>query len=205
VELTHHFTVPAMAAETWALFDDIGAVATCFPGATIESAADDRCEGSAKIKLGPISVQYSGSATVVERDEAAQRITIRAGGRDKRGQGTADATLTIALTPESTTTAVDVSTDLAITGRPAQFGRGMIQDVSDKYLAQFVENVSQRVAPAREASRNDAAPSTEAPEVEIDVARMALAGVARRNAGALAVAGLALTLLSLLRLARGRA
>jgi carbon monoxide dehydrogenase subunit G len=200
VELTHCFTVPAPAADTWALFDDIGAVATCFPGAAIESAEGDRCEGSAKIKLGPIAVQYKGTATVVERDEGARRIVIRAGGRDKRGQGTADATLTIAMAPDDGTTAVDVATTLAITGKPAQFGRGMIQDVSDTYLAQFVENVSQRLASAAEPARNGAA---HPPEVEIDVGRMALAGVARRNAGALVVAGLALALLAVL-MGRGR-
>jgi carbon monoxide dehydrogenase subunit G len=201
MELRHRFSVPAPTDRTWAIFDDIGAVAGCFPGATIEAAAGDRCEGAVTIKLGPIALQYAGTATYVERVEAERRIAIRATGRDRRGQGTADATLDVILAPEGEATLVEVTTDLAITGRPAQFGRGMIEDVSDRYLAKFVTALSERLQPAPE--RPPGAGGAPAPG-GVDVAALALGGVVRRHAGALAAAGLALAMVALLRRAIAR-
>jgi len=138
VELEHHFTVPASVEETWAAFNDPEVVAPCFPGATLISVDGDTFTGSAKIKLGPIALQYNGTGTYVERDEQARRAVIEAMGKDKRGNGTANATVTAQLTPDGDGTAVHVTTDLAVTGKPAQFGRGVMQDVSDKLLLQFV-------------------------------------------------------------------
>jgi carbon monoxide dehydrogenase subunit G len=195
VELSHRFSVPASPDRTWALFNDIGAVAGCFPGASIESADGDRCEGAVKVKLGPISLQYAGTATYVERLDSDRRMAIHAAGRDRRGQGTADATIAVGLTPEGEATLVEVTTDLAITGRPAQFGRAMIQDVSDRYLAQFVAAVSTRLQPT---------PEPQPAPADVDVAVLALGGLVRRNAGVLAAAGLALAVLALLRLANAR-
>jgi carbon monoxide dehydrogenase subunit G len=160
VELHHQFTVPASIEETWAAFNDMERVAPCFPGVTLESVTTDGCEGTVKVKLGPISQQYKGTATFVERSESDRRIGIKAGGKDKRGQGTADATITISLADDGGSTRVDVDTDLAITGKPAQFGRGMIQDVSDKYLEQFVATLSQRLASNAEAPAEASAPAT---------------------------------------------
>ena len=138
MELEHRFTVPASVEETWAAFNNPEVVAPCFPGATLISVDGDQFTGSAKIKLGPIAMQYNGTGTYVQRDEQARRAVIEAMGRDKRGNGTANATVTAQLTPDGDGTAVHVTTDLAVTGKPAQFGRGVMQDVSDKLLLQFV-------------------------------------------------------------------
>jgi carbon monoxide dehydrogenase subunit G len=138
VELEHHFTVPASVEETWAAFNDPERVAPCFPGATLTSVDGDEFTGSAKIKLGPIALQYNGVGTYIERDQSAHRAVIEAKGKDKRGNGTANATVTAELIADDGGTAVHVTTDLAVTGKPAQFGRGVMQDVSDKLLGQFV-------------------------------------------------------------------
>ncbi|MEO8555438.1 MAG: SRPBCC family protein [Actinomycetota bacterium] len=138
MELEHQFTVPASVEETWAAFNDPEVVAPCFPGATLISVDGDQFTGSAKIKLGPIAMQYNGIGTYVQRDVQARRAVIEATGRDKRGNGTASAKVTAQLTADGDGTAVQVTTDLAVTGKPAQFGRGVMQDVSDKLLEQFV-------------------------------------------------------------------
>jgi carbon monoxide dehydrogenase subunit G len=139
MELQHRFTVPTSVEETWALFADIASVAECFPGATVSSADGDTFQGTCKVKLGPIALVYSGSGTFVEKDEEAHRFVVDAKGKDKRGNGTAGAKVTLAMTAGAAGTDVEVLTDLAITGKPAQFGRGVMQDVSDKLLGQFVQ------------------------------------------------------------------
>ncbi|MBA2550079.1 MAG: SRPBCC family protein [Nocardioidaceae bacterium] len=139
MDLTHQFTVPASIEETWAAFNDLERVAPCFPGATLTSVEGDDFTGACKVKLGPISLQYTGTGRFVQRDEAAHRAVIEAKGKDKRGNGTAAATVTAQLSEAADGTLVEVSTDLAITGKPAQFGRGVMQDVSNKLLGQFVE------------------------------------------------------------------
>jgi carbon monoxide dehydrogenase subunit G len=147
VDLTHRFTVPTSVDETWAHFQDIASVAECFPGATVTSADGDSFAGSVKVKLGPIALVYNGSGTFVEKDEAAHRFLVDAKGRDKRGNGTAGAKVTLTMTDAAAGgTDVEVVTDLAITGKPAQFGRGVMQDVSDKLLGQFVECLEQRLS-----------------------------------------------------------
>lgn len=153
MDLSHSFTVPTSLDATWAHFQDIGALAECFPGAQVTSVgADDdgapTFEGTCKVKLGPIALVYAGSGRFVERDEAGHRFVVDAKGRDKRGNGTAGATVTVTMAAAGTgeATQVDVVTDLAITGKPAQFGRGVMQDVSDKLLGQFVSCLEQRLA-----------------------------------------------------------
>jgi len=146
VELSHHFTVPIGVEETWAHFNDIASVAECFPGAQVSEADQDSFAGSVKVKLGPIALLYNGSGTFVEKDEAAHRFVVDAKGKDKRGNGTAGATVTVTMTDAAGATDVSVETDLAITGKPAQFGRGVMQDVSDKLLGQFVSCLEQRLA-----------------------------------------------------------
>ncbi|MCW2773419.1 MAG: Carbon monoxide dehydrogenase subunit [Nocardioides sp.] len=146
MDLTHRFTVPTSVDETWAVFQDIGSIAECFPGATVESFDGDSFTGSVKVKLGPIALVYNGSGTFVEKDEAAHRFVVDAKGKDKRGNGTAGAKVTVTMTDASGATDVEVITDLAITGKPAQFGRGVMQDVSDKLLGQFVDCLEQRLS-----------------------------------------------------------
>lgn len=146
MDLTHTFTVPTSVDETWAVFQDIASVAECFPGATVTSAEGDTFSGSVKVKLGPIALVYNGSGTFVEKDEAAHRFVVDAKGKDKRGNGTAGAKVTLTMAAAATGTDVVVVTDLSITGKPAQFGRGVMQDVSDKLLGQFVDCLEQRLS-----------------------------------------------------------
>ncbi len=151
MDLAHRFTVPTSIEETWAHFNDIATVAQCFPGATVTSVDDDSFSGSVKVKLGPIALVYNGSGTFVEKDETAHKFVVNAQGKDKRGNGTAGAVVTLTMTSvagEATVpaTEVEVLTDLAITGKPAQFGRGVMQDVSDKLLGQFVACLEARLS-----------------------------------------------------------
>ena len=159
MELVHSFTVPAAPDRTWALLTDLHQVGSCFPGATVTEAGDDDFSGTVKVKLGPIAMVYSGSGQFVSRDDEEHRAVIEARGKDKRGNGTAGASVKLALTPDGSGTRVDVSTDLAITGKPAQFGRGVMQDVSDKLLGQFVQCIEGHLG------ETEAPPSDVAPEV----------------------------------------
>jgi carbon monoxide dehydrogenase subunit G len=164
VDLAHRFSVPTAVEETWAHFQDIASVAECFPGAQVSSAEGDSFSGSVKVKLGPIALVYNGSGTFVEKDDAAHRFVVDAKGKDKRGNGTAGAKVTLTMDPSSSGgTDVEVLTDLAVTGKPAQFGRGVMQDVSDKLLGQFVACLEQRLGPS------DASPAPEAPIVPDEV------------------------------------
>lgn len=138
MKLEHKFVVPASVEQTWAAFNDLERVVPCFPGATLTGYEGDDFTGSCKVKLGPVSLQYSGTGTFVERDEAQHHAVIEAKGKDRRGNGTATARVTARLSGTADgATEVSVDTDLTITGRPAQFGRGLIQDVSNKLLDQF--------------------------------------------------------------------
>jgi carbon monoxide dehydrogenase subunit G len=146
LELDHQFSVPADVETTWAHFEDVASVAECFPGATVTSVEGSTFEGTCKVKLGPIALVYGGSGTFTSKDEVAHRFVVDAKGKDKRGNGTAGATVTLSMaTSSSGGTDVAVHTDLAITGKPAQFGRGVMQDVSDKLLGQFVACLEQRL------------------------------------------------------------
>jgi len=183
LDLKHTFTVPAGIDETWSHFQDIESVAGCFPGATVTEIDGDDFKGSAKVKLGPIALVYNGTGHFVEKDEAAHKFVLEAKGKDKRGNGTAGATVTATFAEEGAdSTTVEVVTDLAITGKPAQFGRGVIQDVSDKLLQQFVDCLQQQVGSSggAESGSAEAAPSHEpvAESVAESVADAASAGAA---------------------------
>ncbi len=165
MDLTHEFAVPTSVDETWAHFQDIASVAECFPGATVTSTEGDSFNGTCKVKLGPIALLYQGSGTFVERDEDAHRFVVEAKGKDKRGNGTAGANVTLTMAEGASGTDVKVVTDLAITGKPAQFGRGVMQDVSDKLLGQFVACLEQRLAaPEEGAEPEEAAAGPVTPE-----------------------------------------
>jgi carbon monoxide dehydrogenase subunit G len=161
MELTHSFTVPASLEDTWEAFNNLEMVAGCFPGAALTSVEGDSFKGTAKVKLGPVALQYAGSGSFLERDDAAHRFVLEAKGKDKRGNGTAGATVTAVLTPAGPdSTSAEVVTDLTITGKPAQFGRGVIQDVSDKILGQFVDCLQSKLSGVEEEAP---APAPEAP------------------------------------------
>lgn len=146
MELHHQFAVPMSVDDAWEAFNDLKRIAPCFPGAAITSVDGDDFSGVAKVKLGPISLQYTGTGTFTERDAGARRAVIEASGKDKRGNGTAAAVITASLHAEADTTRVVVDTDLKITGRPAQFGRGMIEDVGGAILGQFADCLAATLA-----------------------------------------------------------
>jgi uncharacterized protein len=181
VELTHNFTVPAGLDQTWTAFNDIESVAGCFPGATVTSVEGDDFKGSCKVKLGPISLVYAGTGTFLEKDESAHRFVIEAKGKDKRGNGTAGATVTATMTAAGgDATDVSVFTDLHITGKPAQFGRGVMQDVSDKLLQQFATCLESRLGggpgPAPAAPAGGTVETTPIAEEAASAAAMAAGG-----------------------------
>src|SRR4051794_33163075 len=112
MELSHRFAVPVPVQEAWDHFQDIASVAECFPGATVTSVEDGTFQGSVKVKLGPIALVYNGSGTFTEKDETAHRFVVEAKGKDKRGNGTAGATVTLEMSPNGESTDVTVDTDL---------------------------------------------------------------------------------------------
>jgi len=167
MELTHRFTVPVPIEEAWAHFNDISSVAECFPGASVTSAEGDSFSGSVKVKLGPIALVYNGSGTFTEKDDTTHRMVVDAKGKDRRGNGTAGALVTMTMTEAGSSTDVEVLTDLSITGKPAQFGRGVMQDVSDKLLGQFVGCLEQRLeGPSAPTSVEESVAAEPVPEPE---------------------------------------
>ncbi|MGA8044872.1 MAG: SRPBCC family protein, partial [Dermatophilaceae bacterium] len=163
MELTHDFTVPTDIETAWATFLDLERVGSCFPGATVTDADDESFSGTVKVKLGPIALQYAGSGQFLERDDAAHRAVLEAKGKDKRGNGTAGATVTMQLAPSAEGTRIDVTTELQVTGKPAQFGRGVMQDVSDKLLQQFIACIEGQFAEGGAEEPAAAAPAGGAP------------------------------------------
>jgi uncharacterized protein len=146
VELQHSFSVPVGVDQAWAVLLDIERVAPCMPGAALDTVDGDQFTGSVKVRLGPIGLTYKGKASFVEKDEAAHRAVIDAQGKDARGNGTAAAKVTATLHPQGAGTLVEVSTDLAITGKPAQFGRGVMADVGNKLIGQFADCLAGKLA-----------------------------------------------------------
>jgi len=148
VELQHSFSVPVEVDRAWAVLVDIEQVAPCMPGAALDTVDGDEFTGSVKVRLGPIGITYKGKARFVEKDEVAHRAVIDAQGKDARGNGTASATVTATLHPQDDGTRVEVNTDLAITGKPAQFGRGVMADVGNKLIGQFADCLAGKLAKA---------------------------------------------------------
>jgi carbon monoxide dehydrogenase subunit G len=134
MKLAHRFTVPAPLDTVWQALLDPERVAPCFPGATLTSASGDEFAGIVKVRLGPISLQYRGSGRFTDIDQTAHCTVIEASGTASGGQGTAAARVQACLAGNGESTTVTVTTDLTVTGRPAQFGRGLIEDVSKKIL-----------------------------------------------------------------------
>ena len=136
MQMQHHFTVPVPVDVAWKALLDPERVAPCMPGATLTKAEGNEFAGSVKVKLGPVTLLYKGTGTFKEVDEAGRRVVIDASGKDSRGNGTASASVTATLQPEGESTAVTVDTDLKVTGKPAQRGRGLISEVGGKILNQ---------------------------------------------------------------------
>lgn len=148
MQLENNFTIEAPIEKAWEALNTPETVAPCFPGATLQEYEGDSFTGTVKVKLGPISLTYKGKGTYVKRDDDKHEVVIEANGRDSRGNGTAKATVTGTMTADGPDrTAVTMVTDMTITGRPAQFGRGVISDVADKIIGQFSACVASKLAP----------------------------------------------------------
>jgi carbon monoxide dehydrogenase subunit G len=146
MELNHSFTVNQPIAETWQILTDLERIAPCLPGAQLEEVHGDVYKGGVKIKVGPITAQFKGEAQFAERNDTDFKAVLKASGRDTGGKGNASATITAQLTPvDATSTTCNLITDLSITGKVAQFGRGALADVSEKLLAQFSDNLNELI------------------------------------------------------------
>jgi len=148
MKLENDFTVPASIDEAWALMLDVPRVAPCLPGATVEPETDEHgsYKGTMKIKIGPITAQYKGTVKIQEADEAARTVAMRAQAKDARGQGSASATITSTMEETSEGTKVSVVTDMRVTGPAAQFGRGVMQDVSAKLMKRFADCLAEQLS-----------------------------------------------------------
>ena len=164
MELNNDFEVAAPVDLVWAVLTDVERIAPCLPGAQLLEIEGDEFRGVVKIKVGPITAQYKGAASFSERDDGGHRAVLRAEGRDTRGAGNAAADITAELEATDIGTKVTVTTDLTVTGKVAQFGRGVMADVSKKLMGQFADNLSDLIA----ASGDEAVVESPASEVTAD-------------------------------------
>jgi carbon monoxide dehydrogenase subunit G len=143
IELDNSFTVPVPPEQAWDVLLDVERIAPCMPGASVTSVEGDEIAGQVKVKLGPLSLTYKGTAKFTEKDEADRKIAIEASGKETRGAGTASATVHATLKPGDSQgqTLVSIHTSLNVTGRPAQFGRSLLPEVSGKLIDQFAANL----------------------------------------------------------------
>ncbi|MGA1148446.1 MAG: SRPBCC family protein, partial [Ilumatobacteraceae bacterium] len=147
MDLHHEFTVPVPASDAWRILTDLERLAPCLPGAQLTEVEGEVYRGQVKVKVGPILAQFKGQASFVSRDDANFLASLKAEGRDTTGKGNASATITARLDPVTDTSAkCTVDTQLNISGKVAQFGRGALADVSDKLLLQFVDNLNSLIA-----------------------------------------------------------
>lgn len=158
MDLNHEFTVEVPVDDAWRILTDVERIAPCLPGAQLQEIEGDTYRGAVKVKVGPIQAQFKGQASFVEFDEVAHKVVLKGEGRDIGGKGNASALITAELTSlTENSTSVTVNTDLSVTGKVAQFGRGAMADISDKLLAQFVVNLNALIA------AGDVAPAASAP------------------------------------------
>ncbi|MBM3668893.1 MAG: carbon monoxide dehydrogenase [Actinobacteria bacterium] len=182
MELRNSFTVPADIATAWSTLLDVEAIAPCMPGATLETVNGDEFTGNVKVKLGPVSMTYGGEARFLSKDDAAHTAVIEGNGKETRGTGTARAIVTCTLSQESPhETRVDVTTDLTITGKAAQFGRGVMQDVAGRLVTQFAGNLGTVIASrAATDTTTEAMPAPAQQAEALDLGSVAAAPVLKR-------------------------
>jgi uncharacterized protein len=206
MQLEHQLSVPAPIDVVWEALLDPERVAPCMPGATLTGVDGDSFTGTMKVKLGPIVLLYKGTGTFTEHDEQARRAVLKADAKDSRGNGTVNATVTITLTEEGDQTAGTIATDLSITGKPAQFGRGMISDVGGKILEQFAACLSDKLAAPAAAPVREAEPKTvgKSETEPLDLVQYARGSALKRVGPVVAAAMLVLIIGALLRRLRSR-
>ncbi len=162
MELQNSFVVPTDIDTAWRSMQDVEGLAPCMPGATLESHEGDEFTGNVKVKLGPVSMVFGGVARFVSKDEATHTLVIEGSGKDSRGGGTAKGQVTAVLVAEAPDrTRVDVNTDLTITGKAAQFGRGVMQDVAGRIVDQFAGNLATLLAAGAAAEAGSTAEAAE--------------------------------------------
>jgi uncharacterized protein len=209
VKLTHQFTVPVPVDEAWDTLLDLERVAPCLPGASVDSLEGDLCTGKVKVKVGPISMTYGGEVTILERDVLGRRVTMSAQGKELRGTSKATAQVVATLAPaEAGTTTVTVGTDLDLTGKPAQFGRGIITDVSNRLIGAFADNLAQLLGTPEpvaepEETAESAPPLAAAPDVA-EAPSLDLVGLLAPRLGAVAGVAVPALLAFVLGLVLGR-
>jgi uncharacterized protein len=187
IELDNSFTVPVPPEQAWDVLLDVERIAPCMPGATVTSVEGDEIAGQVKVKLGPLSLTYKGTAKFTEKDPASHTIAIEASGKETRGAGTASATVHASLKPADAEgqTQVSIHTSLNVTGRPAQFGRSLLPEVSGKLIDQFAANLAALIdsSSAPSAGASDApASSTDAGAAAGDAAAGTAASAATATA-----------------------
>ena len=199
MQLQNTFKVPVPVDEAWRIMLDVEQIAPCMPGATVDQVVGDDVEGRVKVKLGPIVVTYRGKLTFAERDQAAHRVTMNAAAREVRGSGTASARVEATMRDVGDATEVVVTTDLNITGKPAQFGRNVMADVSARIIDEFAANLARQLEAGTSESVGDdvtAVPAAERPSAEsLDLLGAAGAPVLKRLAPAALLAVAAVVLL----------
>ena len=146
MELEHSFTIPVPPDQAWQVLLDVEQIAPCMPGATVDSVDGDVVKGRIKVKVGPVVMTYAGTARFVERDEQTRTVTLEASGKETRGAGTASATVRSSLKDEGGQTKVVVHTTMSVTGRPAQFGRGVMAEVGGRIIEKFAANLAAQLA-----------------------------------------------------------
>ena len=146
MELNHSFTVPVPPDRAWEVLLDVERIAPCMPGATVEEFDGEVVTGRIKVKVGPVSLTYRGTAKFTERDPDARLVVVDASGKETRGAGTAAAAIRASLEPSGEGTRVSMHTTMNVTGRPAQFGRGVIAEVGGKLVEKFAENLAQMIS-----------------------------------------------------------
>ncbi|OBF41061.1 carbon monoxide dehydrogenase [Mycobacterium sp. ACS1612] len=192
MELNNEFRVAVPAATTWEVLTDIERVAPCLPGATLLSVDGDHFTGAVKVKVGPITVSYKGQAAFLEKDAAAQRVVLKANGKETRGNGNAAAVVTAQLKDEVDATSVLITTDLTISGKAAQFGRGVLGDVAGNLIAQFAKALEADIlggaasAASAPVSETPTAASQPAASDSVDLLKVVAVPMVKRFAPALA-------------------
>jgi hypothetical protein len=164
MQLENEFSVPAPVSEVWKTLLDVERIAPCMPGATVERVDGDEVAGRVRVKVGPVTASYAGTARFVTKDEAAHRFVLEGSGRETRGTGTASATVEVSMSEQDADTRVRVVTSLEVTGKQAQFGRGVMADIAAKLTDQFAACLAERVRGPAPAAEHTASPQAAEPQ-----------------------------------------